>query len=248
MLTLGIDLASQPRNTGLCELTWEGGPARVTRVEVGLDNAQLVAAIHRVDAVGVDAPFGWPEPFRDAIAAWGDGGDWPRAWGPETVRALSLRETDLLVHERTGRWPLSVSTDRIAICAMRAASLLTELRRAGLKTDRVDGPVFEVYPGVALKWWGLDAKGYKRDPAVRDRLLASLGGDWLELTADDRALCVGVDHAFDALVSGLVARAAATRRTVLPSPDERVRAEREGWIHLPDCPPRELARASQARD
>ena len=247
MLTLGIDLASQPRNTGLSEVRWEGRRARVTRVEVGLDNTGLVDSVKGVDAVGIDAPFGWPEPFREAIAAWGDGGEWPQDWGPDSVRALSLRETDLLVHERTGRWPLSVSTDRIAICAMRAASLLTELRRAGVETGRVDGPVYEVYPGVVLEQWGLDAKGYKRDPDVRNRLLAGLGGGWLDLSAADRAMCVR-DHAFDALVCGLVARAAATRRTVLPTAAERSRAEREGWIHLPGCAARELARPSQEQD
>jgi len=38
--------------------------------------------------------------------------------------SLQFRETDSEVRRRIGRWPLSVSTDRIALPAMRAMALL----------------------------------------------------------------------------------------------------------------------------
>jgi hypothetical protein len=56
----------------------------------------------------------------------------------------------------------------------------------------------------------------------------------LVVSDEQRAEIVRTDHALDALICALVARAAATDRTRRPPPELRDVAAREGWIHLPD--------------
>ncbi|MAB81678.1 hypothetical protein [Microbacterium sp. UBA3394] len=40
------------------------------------------------------------------------------------------------IHKRTGRWPLSVSTDRLGLTAMRCAGLLGRIADKGGTVDR----------------------------------------------------------------------------------------------------------------
>jgi predicted nuclease with RNAse H fold len=242
--TLGIDLAAESANTGACLVRWSRAGARVEWACVGttrapLDNAALLPLARAADAVGVDAPLGWPRRFVAAVRGWSERGAWEEPWEPDARRALRLRATDRWIAALPGhRPPLSVSADSIGVCAMRASALLAELGPPEI--DRVGGPVFEVYPAAALRCWEQDATGYKRDAAVRAALLSALAGDWLDLGGCEDAL-VASDHAFDALICALVARAAATGRTQ-PAPDElREDAVVEGWIHLPSGLPAELA-------
>src|SRR5262249_37581264 len=160
------------------------------RVKVGDD--EIVRLAGDADATGIDAPFGWPALFADAVRRWSDGEPWPAPLSDDTRRPLRLRGTDLRIHEQTGKWPLSASADSIAMCAMRAVTILSRLG----EVDRVDGPHFEVYPGAALKHWGLDSAGYKRERPARERLLAALAppGGWLVLTAEQRLELTRTDH------------------------------------------------------
>jgi hypothetical protein len=170
--------------------------------------------------------------FVDAVRRWSEGERWPAPLGEHTRRPLRLRETDLWIHKQTGKWPLSVSADSIAMCAMRAVTILSRLG----DVDRVNGPRFEVYPGAALKRWGLDSAGYKRERPARERLLEALAppAGWLVLSGRQRAELVRTDHALDALVCALVARAAATERTRRPPDELSGITAQEGWIHLPE--------------
>jgi predicted nuclease with RNAse H fold len=227
--TLGIDLASQPRLTASCAVDWSPDGAVVQAPHLNLDDDALVSEIERADFTGIDAPFGFPEPFADAVATWRTGGSWPT----EEVRALRFRQTDFAVHELTGRWPLSVSSDLIALPAWRCARLLTRL---GITARDGSQSVFEVYPGAALSAWRFERAGYRMDADVRARLIVSLvdrSQGWLDLDEGVRAACVATDHALDALVAAFVARAAATGCTVRPSDGELSQARIEGWIHLP---------------
>ena len=76
---------------------------------------------------------------------------------------LAFRRTDQVVHAATGRWPLSVSADRIAYPAMRCAGLLARLAATGRPVRRsgIDSLVAEVYPAAALRIWELPTAGYK---------------------------------------------------------------------------------------
>jgi len=68
------------------------------------------------------------------------------------TRAVRYRRTDLAIWQMmTGGPPLSVSTDKIALPAMRAAAILSRLPQP----VALDGSeiVVEVYPAAALKRW-----------------------------------------------------------------------------------------------
>ncbi|MFJ8166632.1 DUF429 domain-containing protein, partial [Streptomyces sp. NPDC096136] len=143
---------------------------------------------------------------------------------------------------RTGKQrPLSVAADKLGIVAMRAVDLLERLAAAGPPVPRDgSGPVAEVYPAFALIQWGLAGKvGYKGSKpgalAARAEILVGLAdGLSLNLSECVRDRCRRSDHDLDALISAVVARAAACGMTHLPTTDEEhAVAAVEGWIHLP---------------
>ena len=233
MRTLGIDLASMPKDTAACLVRWERGRATAEAPQLGCTDADLDALIREADVIGIDAPFGWPDAFRAAVTDW-TATSWTS--NAELRENLRLRLTDRRVHEQLGLIPLSVSTDRIALPAMRAMALL---HRHGVTDRSGDGRFFEVYPAGSLKAWGMPHRGYKgASPAERTRRTATLRRlraalPWLETPA----VYAATDHGLDALLAALTARCCATGRSVLPAPAERPVAVREGWIHLPTAWP-----------
>ena len=235
MTTLGIDLAAEPRDTGGCAIEWTRDAATVQWVSTGLDDEEILHRARAADVVGIDAPFGWPSYFVEAISAHHAGRKWPvEAWEKASRRRLRLRVTDERVHQVTEKLtPLSVSSDAIAIPASRCAWLLDRLE----VSDRSGGRVQEVYPAAALFQWGLRHKAYKGRENVRslEELLTSLRKrtPWLTISARDEELLATCDDAFDALVASLIARAAARELTLRPEAGEREAARVEGWIALP---------------
>jgi hypothetical protein len=231
---LGIDLAAAPKRTFACALD-ENGDAELF---AGCDDDRLLALAHGRAKLAIDAPFGWPGAFVDALAAHRRFEAWPAPddGPPEAFRAaLSFRATDRVVMHT--RRPLSVSTDRLGVTAMRCAHLLHRWARAGEAVDRSGaGRFVEVYPAGALVRWQLGGSGYKgSDTTALYALLTALTEALpsLRLSAADRRLCESVHDAFDALVAALVARAALLGLTDLPPPAACEQAEEEGWIHLP---------------
>lgn len=235
MITLGIDLASQPPGTGACAIEWRNGRARVLEVVCGLDDDAVLERVAGADKVGLDVPFGWPEAFVAAVARFHAGGAWPET----AVTALRYRETDRVVAARTGRWPLSVSTDLIGVPTFRAARLLARLAAEGLVVDRSGaGRLVETYPAAALRLWGLASTGYKRREGRASLLalareLTRRTRSWLDFDAAARRRCRASDDALDAVVAALVARAAALGLCEGPPPHLAAIAAREGWIALP---------------
>jgi predicted nuclease with RNAse H fold len=248
VITLGIDLASQAAGTAYCVVRWTDRGVQIEAPRVGCDDDDLVAAMLSADAIGIDAPFGWPDGFVAAVAGWHHDDRW-RADGD-----LRLRQTDhevaRITREITGRaaWPLSVSSDRIGIVAWRCAALLQRHHElTGAPMDRSGGSgVYEVYPAAALAVWGCVSRGYKPSGAAartpgrtaRREILGqmSAAAPWLAAaigSADADALVASGDG-FDAFISALIARAAATRRTYPPTPEQRDAARTEGWIHVPE--------------
>lgn len=232
---MGIDLASSPTTTAACVVAWGGGTPRILDLRPGgVDDDAIAALASGADATGIDSPFGWPLPFSEALAAYAAGGPWP---GDRHAR-LWLRATDL--HAQVvagGRPPLSVSSDRIARPAVRAALLLSRLgpRGAPAARDGSDG-VVEVYPAGALRCWGLATDGYKRPDAaalrgsIADAVVAGAG---IALEPGQRALLAATDHALDALVAALVARAHVRGLVRRPSGEDAALAAVEGWLFLP---------------
>ena len=233
MITVGIDLAAQPERTAACSLEWNsGGVTAIDLTAGGVDDARMLELIGAADVAGLDVPLGWPDDFVAAMAAHHALLTWPAA----EARRLRMRLTDQRVHERTGRWPLSVSTDRIAIPAFRAARVLSQLP---FTFDRGGGGrVVEVYPAGTLTIWGFDSRRYKRiaGAAARGLLIAAFRERterWLRLDATHWDTCCASDDAFDALIAALTARAAARGLIDRCAPAQAAVASREGWIALP---------------
>ena len=266
-LTMGVDLAAKPANTAVCILRWGDGKPTVVLLARGKDQdsaplddnwiSTRAAGLRRdygeITKVGIDDPFGWPVPFLEAMEAYRRGPHWPRPMD-EAPDELRLRETDRAVHKRSKRWPLSVTSDRIAIPAMRCAGLLTAIAGhidpAAVKRDG-SGLCCEVYPDPALREWvaatpaALGRASYKKkeNSETRKKLLAAL---LTQLPLDDPdgrlATVADEDDYLDALLCALVARAAELGQTYLPKEGEQSDlADVEGWIHLPSRPLADLA-------
>lgn len=236
MKTLGIDLAANPRDTAGCAIEWLDGRATVLAVSTGLEDEDILRRARESDIVGIDAPFGWPRYFVEAVTAHHAGRPWPvDEWNKVNRRRLRLRVTDERVHAVTRITPLSVSSDTIAIPATRCAWII---HRRSVKDRSGDGRTQEVYPAAALCRWGLPHRGYKNweNPKALGALFALLRErtPWLAIAPGDEQLCATCDHAFDALVASLVARAAHLGMTLKPTADELADARVEGWIALPD--------------
>ncbi|MGW5520955.1 DUF429 domain-containing protein [Gordonia sp. NPDC003950] len=236
MRTAGIDLAAAPTKTAVAVIDWADSGARLVDLVIPADDARIHAVVSGADRVGIDSPFGWPDDFVDFVSAH-HRGTTPTGRGLDDVsrrRPLALRRSDRHLIEIGAGRPLSVSADQIAHVAFRCAGLLADLGVA----DRVDGWAVEAYPAGALRRWGLRSRGYKRSAnrAVLTELVVELRTDapWLDLGAH-RAVMERDDDAFDAVITALIARAAALGRTELPAAAARDVAAREGWIHLPNC-------------
>jgi hypothetical protein len=250
MLTLGIDLSSQPEKSAACLIDWHPRGADVlTIINPLTDDAVLALARNlrrsgnnQTDAIGIDAPFGWPQSFIEIVGRTPTGARILPPWNAALARAVFFRLTDRRVREELGIVPLSVAADKIAFPALRCTGLLDDL---GVTDRSGSNGVFEVYPAAALKAWGLPFKGYKgKDPrnlkALRELFESVLTQcAWLRfLDESQRLWCMQSDDVLDALIASLVTRAAATGRTERPAaPHEVALAQVEGWIAIPtkDC-------------
>jgi predicted nuclease with RNAse H fold len=242
-VTVGIDLAAQPKSTGVCSIRWSVEHVVVDRLGVGATDEDLLWLIASADKVGIDVPLGWPVAFVRALSAYGSG----QGWVDAPMQELRLRATDRYVARETHTTPLSVAADKIAAPAMRAASLLDKVpfpvNRAGA------GIICEVYPAAALCRWGLDPllegvvesrlryKGRAdHGGPMRLRLVHALRrivGSWLQATDAQWAQCIAQDDALDALLCALIARAAEVGSVdAVPEPLSALAAI-EGWITLP---------------
>ncbi len=240
MHTVGVDLSAEARGTAVAVIDWTEAQAMLETVQVGTDDATVLAALGTADRAAIDCPLGWPEPFIDFLVAHRSGRAPTPAGrtGLEWRGTLARRATDLHVAQAVaGVVPLAVGADRIAAVAMRAAGLLAALADAGRPVDRTgSGLLVEVYPAAALSLWGLASRSYKgrsNRPALGllvDELQAALPS--LAWHGYER-VCRESDDAFHAVVCALLARAANLGLTAGPPAHLTERAPSEGWIHLP---------------
>jgi len=244
MRTAGVDLAAEAKGTALAVIEWRAAAAQLVELHLGVADPAIVEAAREVDKLGIDCALGWPDAFVQFVTAHASGSpDTPAVDGSmEWRRTLAYRETDRRAREITGRWPLSVSTDRLGLTAMRCAGLLARLAESGTPIDRSGaGLVAEVYPGASLRLWGFDTRGYRADAEVRRHLLARLTTEapWLDLAGFAEVMVASGD-AFDAVVAALAARSASLGLSLPPEPGVLEQARREGWIALPSGALREL--------
>jgi hypothetical protein len=246
--TAGIDLASQPEDTGLCVIDWATRPAFVReedRPELGDDALLDVLADERVVKVAIDAPFGFPMAFVDALTTYQAGGSWLALDHGE----LRFRATEHALKMLPKVQPLSPITDQLVWPAMRCARLLsTYALRQGTPVDRAgSGTVVEVYPAAALRIWGIyptdaeaTAASYKGNGPQRreqrmkivDALQQRTSGV-LELQDQLVQRCIDDDDQLDALICAVIARA-VVNGNVQPIPEgSKWAATREGWIAIP---------------
>ena len=242
MRTVGIDLATTEKNTAVCVVDWSETVVCVGFKDDATDDGLIqVCRDATVDKVGIDCPFGWPSPFVAAISAHALGQAWPGRGhvNPSAFRkTLAFRLTDLRVQENApGARPLSVAADKLGHTAMRCALLLDALGSVD-RTGR-SGKTAEVYPTASLQSWKPHGLLLGDSLAVLGQLEKLIPTMTFQPRAHAR--CIESDHAFDALICAMTARAVATDRTTQPVTAEEVgRAAVEGWIHVPTVGPEEL--------
>lgn len=242
MLTAGIDLAAEPKGTALSVIDWSGNRAKLVSVATGLNDTELISGCLGAEKIGIDCALGWPIEFVEFLSQQAESLDGSIDGGLDWRRRIAFRETDRLVREVTGRWPLSVATDRLGMTALRCSGLLSKMHKSGIEVDRSGaGTVVEIYPAAALRIWGYSTAGYRNSADLRKTLLAEICRHLprLDLNGHEELLAESCD-AFDSLVASLATRAAALGFYEVPASDMVGLAKKEGWIALPNRPLREL--------
>jgi predicted nuclease with RNAse H fold len=239
MRTVGIDLAAEPKHTGVAWIDWEPGCATVTNLICGADDRVILDAISHAGKAGIDCPLGWPVDFIAFLATHqnGEAGSPAGETGRDWRRGLTTRLTDRTVREQIHLVPLSVAADRIGYVALRCAGLLGQLARRGQPVDRSgSGTVVEVYPAASLCRWGLPYRKYKSsgDTEALRQIVNQLEAkaEWLDL-GRYAGLCQRSHDATDAVIAALTARAATKNLTIAPTEAQLPVARIEGWIAIP---------------
>lgn len=128
VITVGIDLASQPGKTGLARVRWTNFGARVQHLAVGIDDDAIVEEIRNCDKAGIDCPFGWPVEFVDFVSAHREARPRPPMEGEKWSRRLDeVRRRapwlDLGDHEALCQTNDDAFDAVIAVITARAAAL-----------------------------------------------------------------------------------------------------------------------------
>lgn len=236
MISAGIDLSAEPKGTALALLDFNNNKAKLVLLEQGLEDKDLIDKTINADKIGIDCALGWPMKFFEFLKDHQDLKNQTLIdGGIDFRRTLAYRETDREIHRLTGRWPLSVSTDRLGLTAIRTAGLLSKYQASGVAIDRSgEGRLVEVYPGATLRNWNLGTKNYRVDSRARQNLLDQLlaQAPWLELGENQEKMLESTD-CFDAVIAALATRAAYRGQYQKPSKDQQEAARVEGWIALP---------------
>ncbi|MCF2588666.1 DUF429 domain-containing protein [Brevibacterium sp. UCMA 11752] len=241
MIFGGVDLAAEARRTGIAEVS-DDGELAVKNVHVGADDEQLADLVLASVKTGLDVPLGWPDSFVRHVVEHAAGEMLPPISTDLTWRrAMAMRTTDLVVRDRTGIVPLSVSADKIAYPALRWAGVEARLRVQGTDVARDgSGRICEVYPAATLKCWLLPSRGYKgkQNKALRVDLITQLTRVFPSLNWNGhQEICASDDNAFDAVLAALMAYLVHQDLAVPPPPEASDVVLREGWIWLPETDP-----------
>lgn len=235
---IGVDCAAREERTGLAHgLLRDDGAVELRRVTLGTAGESAAATIAGWIAgqarfvLAFGAPLGWPAGLTESLGRH-------RAGEPLPLEAERMfrRETDRFVHAELGKLPHEVGADRSARTAYAALALLADVRSRADRavplawTPGEQSGAIEVYPAASLLSRGIKSSGYKGDAskprAARARIWRRLQTELHselseELLSDDEDM-------LDAAVCVLAAADFARGHAI--APEDRARAEREGWI------------------
>jgi predicted nuclease with RNAse H fold len=233
----GLDLAAEPKGSALTILHWSGYKAKVLEIAESVSDEQILRAATSVEKLGIDCALGWPIEFSEFIRSHSDITQLQDAFDGniDWRRRLAYRETDRQVRQATGHWPLSVSTDRLSMTALRCAGLMSQLRSVGHNVDRAGfGKIVEIYPAASMRIWGLQFAGYRNSSGARQVLIKDLlaSTPWLELSGYEDLMIQSCD-AFDSVIAAMATMSVCLGKSTNPSDEDLSTAQIEGWIHLP---------------
>lgn len=101
MITVGVDLATEPAKTAMAVLRWSVTGAAVQSLVLDVDDAAITNAATDADKLGIDCPLGWPDDFLLFLQEHHAG----HVVAPQDVagrdwrRKLAYRATDRAVRE-----------------------------------------------------------------------------------------------------------------------------------------------------
>ncbi len=237
MRFIGVDLAAQPKNTSLCVLEWKRNP-RVVSIHRPATDDQIINESHGVAAIGIDSPFGWPISFAKFILKKQVSRDFLPI-NPSEANHLKYRFTDDYVRKHFDSLgknvkPLSVSTDKLGVVALRCVRLCQCL--AAKYGDEFK--IFEIYPAASLASWMTVKGSYKSstNPSIsrenRIYIVEELEKHGVDMSIRKDSF-VNSDDDLDALLCALTCAVAFKEKTFLSPADMSKLTEFEGWIHFP---------------
>lgn len=218
-----------------------------------------VSDMQLFSSVAVDIPFGWSDGHRAFVNCWSAQAGWLVGEPMPERQDFERRMCDIAIRRKYPFIrPLSVGADKIAQAAFCWSLVRQQLTRFAMGVDFGLEPVqarialFETYPAAFVKLAAADFGNYKKSPAVRRQLLATLSrqynlsfpphqADCLEWACEQR----GSPDAFDAFLCALSAWDHIRNRLnpgsiPLTTPSsllnrmatqpESERIHREGWI------------------
>jgi len=279
--TIGLDIASKGSKSAICCLEWDSSGVQMIDLDVGhFSNEKIVTKIQHLREkpgsddcyIGIDAPFGFPISFTDAVLAMVN-----ITAPPQETQVWRL--TECWIKENLSIQPLSCTTSLITdTIAGRCLPVRYKLAAQNALSDLIgySTKIFEVYPASALVSWKAPLKtqngtsSYKKNDSSGNEAKQCIvefifgmekapGGDsWLQIPSQNKdeywKLLHRSDDAIDALVCALTARIVSdpshpTDPAALGvfSKNELDQIQKEGWIHVPpEGSLKELARAHRA--
>lgn len=108
MRTIGIDLAVEPRKTGIAAIDWSPDGSGTATARTGADDNTILELLLDSEAhvIGFDVPLGWPTRFVEMIVAHHDYSPIKADSWDELYGASRLRATDYWLHETCGANPM----------------------------------------------------------------------------------------------------------------------------------------------
>ena len=198
-----------------------GGPRVDILLARDVSDDAIVELARDATVTGIDSPFGWPRPFTDAIAAYAAGAAWPR----QKPDGLWFRLTDLRARPspadglhcrcQAAGSPGQPSGPRgSSSCSARATVPRGATVPMALSRSTRPGPC----GAGASRSMATSAPTGQR--CARGSPTRSWSSSSSRCHLSIETSFIATDHAIDALVASLVARAFGLQRVVAPTANE----------------------------